>query len=541
MTVRRTHEPKPPPPPKPVVKARSQVGASASGEVRAKPQPSLLSRVAQTGFALATRGPVALAEPVVRHAFTGAAAVANHRAMDAIALGRSLASGARDLVSGVGSVVDRTTSGVRDLARTFLSDPGAAASRPINRTNMTGLDKAVVNAMGLDRMVPGQKTSVQVSANAELAAVLGVAVGTKVQVSIERNADDPNKFKVAVGGGASVAGKVTGDTAGAEANAALSVEGTAGFELTVDLSKKGGATELAAFGLQSGAMAGIAALPGVGPAAATFLTGIQELPGVNLPGEPIDYIRRHLTAVEVGVGGKLTGILGGTLGPGVEAQVAPYLKAGGKIEFNPDGTLTIKGTVAGGVEGEVKGAAGAGGAQVAMRLAGGQAEVAFERSLTLQPGRPPKLLSEGYKATLTLQGDALTAGGQVKLEVAVDQLPPMVRERITGALLRGDTQGASRLLKEAFDKGQVTASMGVAALQNLSGEVQVKPMVGGTGGGITIGGQVTNEIPVVSGSVAVSSKGITLKAAAFGYPAGTELTWAQVRELSKKLPPVVRQ
>jgi hypothetical protein len=51
----------------------------------------------------------------------------------------------------------------------------------------------------------------------------------------------------------------------------------------------------------------------------------------------------------------------------------------------------------------------------------------------LQPGRPPKLLSEGDKATFTLQGDALTVGGQVKLEVAVDQLPPMVRERITGA------------------------------------------------------------------------------------------------------------
>lgn len=538
MTVRRSDRPKPPPPPKPVIKATARAGVGASAQVAARAQPSLARTV--SGFVQVAKAPVALAAPAAHSLLTGAVAVANHKATEAIGLARNLLGGARDLISGIGNVADRAASGVRDTMRTLLSDPGAAAQRPIDRTNMTGLDKAVVNAMGLDRMTPGQKTSVQVSANAELAAVLGVDVGAKVQVSIERSTDDPNKFKISVGGGGSLSGKVTGDTAGAEANAAIGVEGTAGFELTVDLSKKGGATELAAFGIQSGAMAGIASLPGVGPAAAGFLTGIQELPGVNLPGEPIDYIRRHLSAVEVGVGGKLTGVLGGTLGPGVEGQIAPYIKGGGRIEFNDNGTLTIKGTVAGGVEGEVKGAVGGGGVQASIRLAGGSAEVAFERSLVLQPGRPPRALSEGYKATITLNGDVATQGGQVKLEVGVDQLPPAMRERVMGALLRGDTQTASNLIGQAVQNGQVTASIGVSSITNVAGELQVKPMAGGTGGGVTIGGSVTNEVPVVNGSVTVTARGIKLQGAAFGYPAGTELTWQQVRELTEKLPPVVR-
>ncbi|MEW6431648.1 MAG: hypothetical protein AB1730_09060 [Myxococcota bacterium] len=536
MTVRRSDRPKPPPPPKP--KPAKPLQASGTARAGASAQASLSRTV--SGFTPAAKPPVALAAPKAHSLLDGALAVANHRATEAIGLARSLLGGARELVTGIGNVVDRAASGVRDTLRTLLSDPGAAAQRPIDRANMTGLDKAIVNAMGLDRMQPGQKTSVQISANAELAAVLGVDVGAKVQVSIERSTDDPNKFKIAVGGGASVAGKLTGDTAGGEANAALSVEGTAGFELTVDLSKAGGASELAAFGLQTGAMAGIASLPGVGPTAAAFLTGIQELPGVNLPGEPIDYIRRHLSAVEVGAGGKLTGILGGTLGPGVEGQIAPYLKGGGRIEFNDNGTLTIKATVAGGVEGEVKGAVGGGGVQAAIRLAGGQAEVAFERSLVLQPGRPPRALSEGYKATITLNGDVATKGGQVKLEVGIDQLPPAIRERVMGALLRGDTQAASNLIGQAVERGQVTASLGVSSITNVSGELQVKPMAAGTGGGVTIGGQMTNEVPVVSGSVTVTARGIKLQASAFGYPAGTELTWQQVRELTARLPPVVR-
>ncbi|GMU60890.1 MAG: hypothetical protein AMXMBFR34_26530 [Myxococcaceae bacterium] len=534
MTVRRADRPKPPPPPKLAKPVKAAVTARAAAGARA----TLSGTV--SGFTAAAKPPVALAPPKQHTLLEGAVALANHRATEAIGLARSLLGGAQDLITGIGNVASGAASGARDTLRTLLSDPGAAAARPIDRANLTGLDKAIVNAMGLDRMTPGQKTSVQVTANAELAAVLGVDVGAKVQVSIERSAEDPNKFKIVVGGGGSVSGKLTGDTAGAEANAALGVEATAGFELTVDLSKRGGASELAAFAAQTGAMAGIASLPGVGPMAATFLTGVQELPGVNLPGEPIDYIRRHLSAVEVGVGGKLTGVLGGTLGPGVEGQVAPYLKGGGRIEFNPDGTLTLKATVAGGVEGEVKGAVGGGGVQAAIRLAGGSAEVAFERSLVLQPGRPPRALSEGYKATITLSGDAATQGGQVKLEVGVDQLPPATRERVMAALLRGDTQAASTLIGQAVQSGQVTASLGVTALTNVSGELQVKPMAAGTGGGVTIGGQVTNEVPVVSGSVSVTARGIKLQAAAFGYPAGTELTWQQVRELTGRLPPVVR-
>lgn len=495
---------------------------------------------AVSDFAQAVKKPVELATPVAHRLLQGPVALANHQAQQAIDLARSVYNGGKDLVTGAGRIVDGLTTKAGEAARLLLSDPGAAAEKPIgNRQNLTGIDKAVINAAGFDRMTPGQKTTVQVSANAELAAVLGVDVGTKVNVSVERRTDDPNKFKITLGGGGSVGVKVTGDTAGAEANAKLAVEGTAGIELTVDLSKPGAATELAAFAAHTGAMAGIAALPGVGPAAAAVLTGIEELPGVNLPGEPLDFMRKHVTAVEVGVGGKLTGILGGTLGAGVEGQVAPYLKGGGRIEFNDNGTLTVRASVAGGAEGEIKGAVGGGGAQASLRLAGGQAEVAFEQSTVIQPGSPPRVLSEGYKATLTLAGDVGGSGAQVKLEVALDKLPPALKERVMGKLLTGDTQGASDLLGQAMREGQLTASIGVSKLTNLSGELQLKPEEAGVGGGVTLGGQVTNEVPVANGSVTVTARGIKLEASAFGYPAGTELTWDQVRALGERLPPVV--
>ncbi len=497
---------------------------------------------AVSDFTQAVRKPVELATPIAHRLLEGPVALANHQAQQAIDLARGLYNGGRDLVNGAERIVDGVKTKVADAARMLLSDPGAAAEKPIgNRENLTGIDKAVINAAGFDRMTPGQKTTVQVSANAELAAVLGVDVGTKVNVSVERRTDDPNKFKITLGGGGSLGVKLTGDTAGAEANAKASLEATAGIELTVDLSKPGAATELAAFAAHTGAMAGIAALPGVGPAAAAVLTGIEELPGVNLPGEPLDFMRKHVTAIEVGAGGKLTGVLGGTLGAGVEGQIAPYLKGGGRVEFNDNGTLTVRATVAGGAEGEIKGAVGGGGAQASIRIAGGQAEVAFERSMVVQPGNPPRMLSEGYKATLTLQGDAGGSGGQVKLEVAVDKLPPALQERVMGKLLRGDTQGASDLLGQAMREGQLSASIGVSKLTNYSGELQLKPEEAGVGGGVTLGGQVTNEVPVANGSVTVTAKGIKLEASAFGYPAGTELSWDQVRQLGGRLPPIVVQ
>jgi hypothetical protein len=492
-------------------------------------------------FVRTAKKPVELAAPVAHRLLNGSVAVANYQVTQARDLARTLYNGGKDLVSGAGRLVDGAKTTAHDAARLLLSDPGAAAEKPIgNRQNLTGLDKAVINAAGFDKMTPGQKTTVQISASAEVAAILGVDVGAKVNVSVERRTDDPNKFKITLGGGGSVAGKVTGDTAGAEANAKLGLEASAGIELTVDLSKPGAATELAAFAAQTGAMAGIASLPGVGPAAAAVLTGIQELPGVNLPGEPLDYIRRHVSALEVGVGGKLTGLLGGTLGAGVEGQVAPYLKYGGKVEFNENGTLTVRANVAGGVEGEIKGAAGGGGVQATMRLAGGQAEVAFEQNLVIKPGTPPKILSEGYKATLTLQGDAATQGGQLKMEVAVDQLPPALKERVLGKLLRGDTQGASDLIGQAMKEGQLSASFSASSLANYTGGLQVKPAAGGAVAGGELGASVTNELPVASGSVTITATGIKLQASAFGYPAGTELTWAQVRELTNRLTPALR-
>ncbi|MHB8878872.1 MAG: hypothetical protein ACYC8T_34660, partial [Myxococcaceae bacterium] len=482
------------------------------------------------------------AAAVVNGAATAAGNVVNGAVNVAGNVVNGAVNAAGNVVNGAVNLAGNAARGAVDLARLIATDPGAASPLPIDRTNMTAADKAVVNVLGLDSMLPGQKVEAEVTASAELAAVLGVEVGAKVSVSVERDATDPNKFKISLGGEGEVGGKLTGDTAGAEANGTAALTGSAGIELTVDLSQPGGASELAAFAAQTGAMSAMASLPMVGPAMVGAVNLLEQLPGVNLPGEPIDFIRDHLTAIEVGVGGKLGGILGGALGPGVQGTLDLYLKGGGRVDFNPDGTLTLTESVAAGVTGTARGGVGVAGATAMVDLASGTAEVGFERSLVVNPGPPPQALSEGYSATLTLGGDVagpagLTVGGEVKLKVAIDQLPPMTQEKVQAALLAGDTQAAAQLIADAVNGGQVKASIDVTQTTALGGEVKVKPEEAGVGGGITLGGSVSSEIPVISGSVTVTATGVKLDAALFGFPAGTELTWDQLRELSAGVGP----
>jgi len=448
------------------------------------------------------------------------------------------------VASGAAGLVDKAAHGVADLARLLVTDPGAAALKPIDRQGMTPTDKAVVNVLGLDKMLPGQKVKVEVNASAEVAAALGVEVGAKVSVTVERDATDPNKFKISLGGEGEVGGKVTGDTAGAEANATAALTGSAAVELTVDLSKPGAASELAAFAAQTGVMGAMASLPGVGTALVGAANLLEQLPGVNLPGEPVDFIRNHLSAVEVGAGGKLGGILGGALGPGVQGTLDTYLKAGGRVEFNPDGTLTLTEKVAAGVKGSVTAGVGAAGATAGVKIGSGKAEVGFERSLIVNPGPPPKPVSESYSATLTLAGDVIgpagtTVGGQVKLKVKLDQLPPFTQEKVEAALLRGDTQTAAQLIADAVNSGRVKASVNVTGSTSLGGEAKIKPEEAGVGGGITVGGSVSSEIPILSGSVQVTAKGVKLEVAMLGFPAGTELTWDQLKDLAAKNTPAL--
>lgn len=414
---------------------------------------------------------------------------------------------------------------------------------PVDPSPMTPVDNAIVSALGVDKMVPGTTYTVTVKASGELAAGLGVEVGADVTVTVERSKDDPDKLTFSMGAGGEVGGKATADSAGAgQANATGALTGEAKLEFSVDLSKPGEATKLAVFAANTGVMTGVAtavgAVPGASLAAVAALNGLESAFGVQTP---LAFVASHLTAVEGSVGGKLTALLAGQVGPALSGQLDGYLKGGGRVEFNPDGTLTLKGNVTVGADGSLKGGAGVAG-QVATTLGTGTAEVSFQASTRLNPGPPMTVVSQGYSATFTLKGGAavapgVTAGGSVALSVSVNDLPPALRGRVQAALLAGDPQAAAALLSQALQSGSVKASVDVTGSTTLDGEVKLVAEELGTGGGAAVSGSISAKVPLLSGKVTVTATGVKLDAALFGYPAGTELSWAQLQALSEHAAP----
>jgi hypothetical protein len=425
--------------------------------------------------------------------------------------------------SAAGGVVD-TVKKIWDLATT---DPGAKSANPINRANLSRTDKAVINALGLDNVAPGGKVKVEVEATGDLAAVLGVEVGAKVNVSVERNKDNPNEYSLKLGGGASVDGEVTGDTTGGEANGTAGVGAEGAIELKVDLSKKGAATELAAFGAHTGVLA---ALPA--PIAGAALA-LEQIPGVNLPGEPVDYIKKHLSAVEVGVDGHLSQEIGAVAGAGVTGAAKQYLKAGGRIEFNDDGSLTVKRNVAFG--GEATATAGVGGAgfDANVRLAGGSGEIAFEESINLKPGNPPRETGRSYKAEITIGANVGKNGGEAKISIDLQTLPPgQVRNEVLGALKRGDLNGAKAALQNALANSQVKGTLQVSSTTTHAGSVEGEVSVGGVGGGVEVGGSVTTSTPVGEASITVNKNGFTVNGEINGRQyVNKNVTFAELQKL----------
>ncbi|WP_375773076.1 hypothetical protein NR798_20020 [Archangium gephyra] len=431
-----------------------------------------------------------------------------------------------------------TPGEVWDVAQTvqmlMTQDPGAHSPNAIDRSNLRQTDKAVINALGLDNIPPGGSIEAEVEVTADLAAVLGVEVGTKVTLGIERSAENPSEFTLKFGGGASVDGELTGDTAGAEANATAGVGVSAGIELTVDLSQPGGATGLAAFAAHSGFLA---ALPT--PVAGLALA-VEQIPGVNLPGEPLEFIREHLSAVEVGVDGHLSEELGAVVGAGVTATAEQYLGAGGRIEFNDDGTLTVKGKVNAGGGVALDAGVGAGGVDANIQVAGANGQLEFEAAIQVEPGPPPRELERSYTASITVDGQALGVGGKAKLSFELGstlaQAPEDVRNRMLDALRRGDVGAAANIFQnEILPHVSLEGKLEVSATATLSGSVEGEVSVGGIGGGVGISGTVTTTTPVGTGTVTLDSSGLTVTGSLFGEEVVDEnLTFQEMLELGQR-------
>jgi hypothetical protein len=446
----------------------------------------------------------------------------------------ALGNAANGALNTANNIIGGGASALQQAAQLFTSDPGANHPNAIDRANLSQLDKAVINGMGLDSIPPGGSLEIEVEATGHLAAVLGVEVGTSVTMTVERSAENPNEFTMGFGGGASLDGIATGDTAGAEATAGVGVGVNAGIELTVDLSQSGAATELAAFAVHTGVMA---SLP---PVISGPLMALEELPGVTLPGEPLQFIRDHLSAIEVGADGHLSGELSAVVGVGVTGTAEQYLSGGGRIEFNQDGTLTVSGNMAvgGGVTADV--GVGGGGFDANVTVGGFNSELGFQASFTVQPGPPPRELDRTYSASLSMGASVLGAGMEgtisVDLESTLAQAPADVRNRMNAALRSGNLQEAANIFRnEILPHVSVTGSLEINATASAAGGVEGEIMVAGVGGGLGASASVTTTVPVTSASVTLDSDSVAVTGSLFGRQVANEdITYQQLMEMARR-------
>lgn len=399
----------------------------------------------------------------------------------------------------------------------------AQVSPPIDRTRLGTTDRMLVDAMMLDGMVPGSSKTVTVNASGDLAAVLGVQVGAEVTVEVSRDDEEPSKFGFKLGGAGDVSAVLGADTAGEEAHGTAGVLAEGGVGIEVDLAKPGEATALAGFAAHTGLA--------VFPRASTALALVEQLPGVSIPGEPLPFLRDHLSEVEVAVGGKLTGEAAVALFGAASAELEAAMKGGAKLERDGD-NWKISANVASSAEATLSGGAGAGGAAAEVTLGSGSAGVTFSRELLVKPGVPPTLLEDSYQAELELAAAAnvtgsTALGGKATVSVALEKLPPAFAESVKLKLAAGDVEGASAVLQQALASGEVKGELAVSGTAETAGEAKLNLKAGGTGGQGAIGGGYSTEVPLGSVECTLSRSGVELDGSLLGMKG--EVLWDQLR------------
>ncbi len=441
--------------------------------------------------------------------------------------------------SQVGSPVHRTAGAPGATAVSERSGPGAEPPK-IDRSDMTRVDKFIVDKLNLDDVRPGESVTLEMTASASVAAILGVEAGTKLSVTATRDTQNPDQFTFSVGVGGELKGKVDAE-AGAGGEAEIGVGGEAKIEFKMDLSKKGAATELAVFAGQS---ALISTSP-LGGAMFATLKAAEGLVGRNLIDDPTDFLGKYMTSVELKGETSLTGELAAVLGPGLSAKVKGYLQGGVKLSFNTprEGQYTLSTGVAVGTEGVLQAAGGVEGAASAkVDIGGGKAELGFTQEIVLD--REGREIQKKYIAQLELAGNignpSVNAGASVSLAIDLSSpaISPEIRSQMARALREGDLQRARELFQNnVLRDSQLTASVKVHGTTKVGGSIEIEP----AGTGIQLGGSISNKRLLFEGQVSLSSQGITISnelARALGLPGQTTLTFDQFRQLFQNAPQI---
>lgn len=314
---------------------------------------------------------------------------------------------------------------------------------PINRENLSTTDKFIIDTLGLDNIKPGEKLSFAAGGLAKIGGFGSLGLGANAKVSVERDKTDPNKFNFVVElepkGKAGADVKALGE--GGEGKLSGSAKAT--ITLQSDFSKKGEATNFAFFAAQTGLSALI-------PPIAPSLLLLESIPGVNLPGEPVDYVRSHIKSLELSTGVSADVTAQAVALVGADASVGAKLAYGGKVDFNDSGTYTVTGNI--GVSGKAEGNVLAGVPGVAISVPGisGEATLSLERVLEI--GKDGKTISDDKKIKLSTRGQIASRGVEYEFSTTLkeleSQVPAEVGNRLKEAVSKGDSAKVAEILQK---------------------------------------------------------------------------------------------
>ncbi len=238
-----------------------------------------------------------------------------------------------------------------------LNTPAVAEEvklKTINDCDLTADDKNILNSLKVDLMKPGEKMTLsgknllKFGIGEEQIAKLQAGKGFNIEISLERDKKDPNKFVLTTGSGEKslLSGDVAKSAAGgAGAKGEANLETGTKWSFDLDLSKKDEAKNMAGFLAHAGLSAmsdQISSLAPVGNIMTKLeVLGIEQIPGVNIPGEPVDFIKNHFKSVEFDGGAGSNFSAGVAMVVGQEASIVDKLKGGGKLEINDKGGYTF--------------------------------------------------------------------------------------------------------------------------------------------------------------------------------------------------------
>ncbi len=411
--------------------------------------------------------------------------------------------------------------------------------KTINDTNLTGTDKTIINNLKLNDMKPGQKKKISGDLMAKIGAgssgtlTVKGGIGAGTEVTIERDEKDPNKFILTTG--AEVFTKGGGDL-GEIGPASIKAEGkneiSGKLAFTLDLAKKGEATDAAAYLLRSA---------GSLTEAGKQIDLIDAIPGIDIPGEKIDFIKNHFKSLETegAIGGELSGKIGKLLG--LEGTIAGKLSAGNKLEKTDEGGWKITGSFGG--EGSLSidmvGGDKLPGTEIGLEGKSTIAQLKAKQSMDsvvtfnkdgsvtndaifkynlIGEEREPKLIKDPSSLTENTVNKGAELELTANLSNVMKSLPPDMASEMDRAIKNGDYDQAKKIFQEKAGELLLNPSLELAGKYTtydstnleLKGEAGIVQELGGS-----LSGKISmeNEIPTSSynGSAGLSQEGVKIK------------------------------